>query len=81
MWNEHPFCICDIFPKGNLHYQVNVGTGPAITFNSLNSKLPGFFITVNQLLETNIPVAVLKSFLRIFNATDFNLLEASLPRL
>jgi hypothetical protein len=81
MSNEHPICICDIFPKGNLHFQINVGTGPAITFNSLNSQLPGFLIVVNQLLETNIPVAVLKSFLRIFNATDLNLLEASLPRL
>jgi hypothetical protein len=74
------FCICDNFPKGNLHFQINVGTGPAITFNILYLQLPRFLIVVNQLLETNILVAVLKSFLR-FNATDLNLLEGSLPRL
>jgi hypothetical protein len=81
MSNEHPFCIYDIFRNGNLHFEINVGSGPAITFNSLNSRFPKFLIVVNQLLETNIPISVLKSFLRIFNATDPNLLEASLPRL
>jgi quercetin dioxygenase-like cupin family protein len=25
-----------IFPKGSLHFQLNVGNGPAVTFNSLN---------------------------------------------
>jgi hypothetical protein len=73
--------VTSFFPKGNLHFRINVATGLAITFNSLNFQLPAFLIAVNQLLETNIPVVVLKSFLRIFNATDLNLLEASLPKL
>jgi hypothetical protein len=83
MWmsNGHPFCICDIFPKGNFHFQINMGTRLAITFNSLNSQLPEFLIRVNQLLETNNPIVVLKSFLKIYDAIDLNLLEAPLPRL
>ncbi|CAK9218007.1 unnamed protein product [Sphagnum troendelagicum] len=68
-----------IFPKGTLHFQINVGTGPAISFNSLNSQAPGFLVAANQLLLSNIPAAVLESSLGIFNATDLNLLEASVP--
>ncbi|CAK9204671.1 unnamed protein product [Sphagnum jensenii] len=68
-----------IYPKGTLHFQINVGTGPAITFNSLNSQYPGFLVAANQLLLSNIPAAVLESSLGISNATDLNLLEASVP--
>jgi quercetin dioxygenase-like cupin family protein len=68
-----------IFPKGTLHFQINVGTGPAISFNSLNSQAPGFLVAANQLLLSNIPAAVLESSLGISNATDLNLLEASVP--
>ncbi|CAK9236192.1 unnamed protein product [Sphagnum troendelagicum] len=68
-----------IFPKGTLHFQINVGTGPAISFNSLNSQSPGFLVAANQLLLSNIPAAVLESSLGISNATDLNLLEASVP--
>ncbi len=68
-----------IFPKGTLHFQINVGTGPAISFNSLNSQYPGFLVAANQLLLSNIPPAVLESSLGISNATDLNLLEASVP--
>jgi len=32
-------------------------------------------------METNNPVVVLKSFLKIYDAIDLNLLEAPLPRL
>ena len=68
-----------IFPKGTLHFQINVGTGPAISFNSLNSQSPGFLFAANQLLLSNIPAAVLESSLGISKATDLNLLEASVP--
>ncbi len=68
-----------IFPKGTLHFQINVGTGPAISFNSLNSQYPGFLVAANQLLLSNISAAVLESSLGISNGTDLNLLEASVP--
>jgi quercetin dioxygenase-like cupin family protein len=37
-----------IFPRGLLHFQLNVGNETAITFNTLTSQSPGFLITVNQ---------------------------------
>ncbi|KAH8973840.1 hypothetical protein BDL97_01G068500 [Sphagnum fallax] len=67
-----------IFPKGTVHFQINVGSGPAVTFNSLNSQFPGFLITANQLLETQIPAAVLEASLGI-NATNLQLLQAAAP--
>jgi oxalate decarboxylase/phosphoglucose isomerase-like protein (cupin superfamily) len=68
-----------IFPRGTLHFQINVGTGPAITFNSLNSQYPGFLVAANQFLLSNIPAAVLEASLGISNATDLNSVEASVP--
>jgi hypothetical protein len=68
-----------IFPRGTLHFQINVGTGPAISFNSLNSQSPGFLVAAKQLLLSNIPAAVLESSLGISNATNLNLLEGAVP--
>jgi len=68
-----------IFPRGTLHFQINVGTGPAISFNSLNSQYPGFLVAANQFLLSNIPAAVLEASLGISNATDLNSVEASVP--
>jgi quercetin dioxygenase-like cupin family protein len=67
-----------IFPRASLHFQINVGTGPAVTFNSLNSQDPGFLVTANQLLATNISSAVLETSLGI-NSKELRSLRASVP--
>jgi len=67
-----------IFPRASLHFQINVGTGPAVTFNSLNSQDPGFLLTANQLLATNISSAVLEASLGI-NSQELYSLQASVP--
>jgi hypothetical protein len=67
-----------IFPRASLHFQINVGKGPAVTFNSLNSQDPGFLITANQLLATNISSKVLEVSLGI-NSKELHLLQASVP--
>jgi quercetin dioxygenase-like cupin family protein len=67
-----------IFPRATVHFQINVGTGPAVTFNSLNSQSPGFLLTANQLLETKISSAVLEASLGI-NAQELASLQAALP--
>ncbi len=67
-----------IFPRATVHFQINVGTGPAVTFNSLNSQSPGFLVTANQLLETKISSAVLEASLGI-NAQELGYLQAALP--
>ncbi|CAK9215539.1 unnamed protein product [Sphagnum troendelagicum] len=66
-----------IFPKGSLHFQLNVGNGPAVTFNSLNSQNPGFLSAANQLLVTKIPEKVLET--SIGNAKTLKLLQDSVP--
>jgi hypothetical protein len=68
----------DVNVSGTNSFQINVGSGPAVTFNSLNSQFPGFLITANQLLETQIPAAVLEASLGI-NATNLQLLQAAAP--
>jgi quercetin dioxygenase-like cupin family protein len=65
-----------IFPKGTLHFQLNVGNGPAVTFNSLNSQNPGFLTAANQLLVTKIPEKVLEASMGI-NAKTLKLLQES----
>jgi quercetin dioxygenase-like cupin family protein len=65
-----------IFPKATLHFQLNVGDGPAVTFNSLTSQNPGFVTAANQLLFTNISAPVLESSLGI-NAETLKLLQDS----
>ncbi|CAK9873872.1 unnamed protein product [Sphagnum jensenii] len=67
-----------IFPRATVHFQINVGTGPAVTFNSLNSQSPGFLLTANQLLETKISSAVLEASLGI-NAQELASLQAAVP--
>ncbi len=67
-----------IFPKGTLHFQLNVGNGPAVTFNSLNSQNPGFLTAANQLLVTKIPEKVLEASMGI-NAKTLKLLQDSAP--
>ncbi|CAM6007433.1 unnamed protein product [Sphagnum balticum] len=67
-----------IFPKGSLHFQLNVGNGPAVTFNSLNSQNPGFLTAVNQLLVTKIPEKVLETSIGI-NAKTLKLVQDSVP--
>ncbi len=67
-----------IFPKGTLHFQLNVGNGPAVTFNSLNSQNPGFLTAANQLIVTKIPEKVLEASMGI-NAKTLKLLQDSAP--
>ncbi len=67
-----------IFPKGSLHFQLNVGNGPAVTFNSLNSQNPGFLSGANQLLVTKIPAKVLETSMGI-NGKTLKLLQDSVP--
>jgi quercetin dioxygenase-like cupin family protein len=37
-----------LFPRAMLHFQLNVGKEPAITFNTLTSQNPGLLFTSNQ---------------------------------
>ena len=68
-----------IFPKGTQHFQLNVGNETAITFNTLTSQNPGFFMTANQVFETGIPSAVLEKSFGI-NATTVKSIKGSVPR-
>ncbi len=44
-----------IFPKGLLHFQVNIGKVPAMAFVSLNSASPGIQITADAFFSRNFP--------------------------
>jgi quercetin dioxygenase-like cupin family protein len=67
-----------VFPKGTIHFQINVGTGHAASLNALTSQNPELLFVANQLLGSNIPDAVLETSLGI-NATALKYLQASLP--
>ena len=68
-----------IFPKGTHHFQLNVGNETAVTFNTLTSQSPGFFMTANQVFETGIPSAVLEKSFGI-NAKTVKSIKGSIPR-
>ena len=68
-----------LFPKGTQHFQLNVGNETAVTFNTLTSQNPGFFITANQMFETGIPSAVLEKSFGI-NAKAVKSIQGSVPR-
>jgi len=68
-----------IFPRGLLHFQINVGKERAISFNTLTSQSPGFLTTATQVLATNITDAVIEKSFGIDEAT-LKLLRASYPR-
>ena len=68
-----------MFPRATQHFQINVGKGPAVTFNTLNSQNPGFFVTASQLFEANITTATLEKAMGI-TATTIKEIQASIPR-
>ena len=68
-----------IFPRGLLHFQENVGTTPAICFNSFNAQFPALLMSANQIFATNISNNVLtKSFGASQDAVNY--LDSVLPR-
>jgi quercetin dioxygenase-like cupin family protein len=69
-----------VFPKGTIHFQINVGTTHAASLNALTSQDPGLLFVANHLLASNIPDAVLETSLGI-NATAVKYLQASVPPL
>ena len=68
-----------IFPRATLHFQINVGDTPAVSFNSFNAQFPGLLLTANQLFETKIDPAVLMKAFGTDEAT-IKSLTASIPR-
>jgi quercetin dioxygenase-like cupin family protein len=49
-----------VFPKGLLHYQINVGKYNAIAFASFSSPLPGLQIVPLSLFASNLPSSVIE---------------------
>lgn len=49
-----------IFPQTLLHFQVNVGSVPALAFVSLNSANPGFQTIVTSLSANDLPTEVVQ---------------------
>lgn len=49
-----------VFPRGLLHYQINVGKYQAIAFASFSSPLPGLQIVPLSLFASNLPSAVIE---------------------
>uniref|UniRef100_A0A1J3F6A6 Germin-like protein n=2 Tax=Noccaea caerulescens TaxID=107243 RepID=A0A1J3F6A6_NOCCA len=45
-----------VFPQGLIHFQANVGGGPAITFSAVNSQNPGFITVANTVFGSNPPI-------------------------
>ena len=68
-----------LFPRATQHFQINVGNETAVTFNTLNSQNPGFFVTANQLFEFGIPSAVLEKSFGI-SAKVVKSIQGSIPR-
>lgn len=49
-----------VFPKGLLHYQINVGKTKAIAFASFSSPLPGLQIVALSLFSSNLSSVVIE---------------------
>ncbi|CAA7055498.1 unnamed protein product [Microthlaspi erraticum] len=45
-----------VFPQGLIHFQANVGTGPAVTVAGVNSQNPGFITVANAVFGSNPPI-------------------------
>lgn len=60
-----------VFPKGLVHFQINVGTGPAVAIAGFNSQSPGLLQVAPALFNATPPVddAVLRSAFRVDQAT------------
>lgn len=60
-----------IFPRGLVHFQINVGPGPALAFAGFNSQNPGLQQIVPGLFHSTPPIddAVLRSGFRVEQAT------------
>ncbi|KAJ7551161.1 hypothetical protein O6H91_06G002500 [Diphasiastrum complanatum] len=54
-----------IFPKGLLHFQLNVGKVPALAISALNSQNPGVQLIPNALFGSDISNAVLEKAFNI----------------
>ncbi|KAH9321100.1 hypothetical protein KI387_015739, partial [Taxus chinensis] len=49
-----------VFPRGLLHYQINVGKSNAVAFASFGGSLPGLQITSFALFASDLPAAVIE---------------------
>ena len=58
-----------VFPKGLVHFQLNVGSGPALAFASLSSQNPGAQQVAPALFMPNIRDEVLEKGFRIDGKT------------
>ncbi|KAL5716264.1 hypothetical protein ACHQM5_017981 [Ranunculus cassubicifolius] len=45
-----------IFPKGLVHFQINIGHVPAVVFNAFGSQNPGVVIISNNLFNSTPPI-------------------------
>jgi quercetin dioxygenase-like cupin family protein len=67
-----------LFPRGLLHFQLNVGNETAITFNTLTSQNPGFLFPANNIFQTNITSAVIEKSFGV-DAATVKKITASVP--
>jgi quercetin dioxygenase-like cupin family protein len=58
-----------VFPKGLVHFQLNVGKGPALAFAALSSQNPGVQQVAPALFQPDIKDEVLEKGFRIDTAT------------
>lgn len=60
-----------IFPRGLVHFQINVGPGPALAFAGFNSQAPGLQQIAPSLFNSTPPVddSILRNGFRIDQAT------------
>lgn len=60
-----------IFPRGLVHFQINVGSGPALAFAGFNSQAPGLQQIANALFNSTPPIddSVLRRGFRVDQAT------------
>lgn len=60
-----------VFPKGLVHFQINVGNSPALAFAGFNSQSPGLLQIAPTLFNSTPPIddSVLRSGFRVDQAT------------
>lgn len=68
-----------LFPRGLLHFQLNVANETSITFNTLTSQNPGILFSANQIFEPNITSAVIEKSFGV-DAATVQKLKDSYPR-
>ncbi|KAJ7531602.1 hypothetical protein O6H91_14G051000 [Diphasiastrum complanatum] len=67
-----------VFPRGLIHYSVNLGTGPALSISGFNSQNPGLSLIANALFASNdtIPDFILEKAFHL-NPVEVELIKAS----